>query len=222
MDNIFYNSEILFIEYMDILKSPYIKLMQIIQNNDKMEDIFDFSQITGLGELELYEWSIHRKNRNPLKELLKNPDISDLELDNLFHMLMHTDDRLFELSVPLYIYSVIPMLYYQKMVKRIMVYYEHESQFIRNDISKIVDGYSPEFVSGDFEDIVRDMPIDVTYILSDIDKITALININRLDFSTVIIPQEYRYNKKNMVDYKLDFTKLDKTHVYKYGFMKTM
>ena len=42
-----------------------------------------------------------------------------------------------------------------------------------------------------------------------------------LEFSSVILPIEYRYNKKNMHDFKIDFSEKLKNTVFKVSFMRT-
>lgn len=220
--NIFYNSEVLFIEYRDIIKSPEIILLQIIRNNDKLAEILDFSPITNLSEIGLYEWYINRKNKNVLKELCMRSDISDDDLDELLHQQLMVDDRLYTLAYPLSFTTSINMILKQKIVNKVIFYTEYECPFIKSDISDIVDGSNFEVVSGDFSKAIKDIPVDTTYILSDIDKIETIQEVKGIAFSTIIVPQEYRYNKINMIDYKVNFEELNKDNIFKYGFMKVL
>ena len=79
-DDIFQNTECLFIEYDDVLKSPMFSLLNIIKDRESVKKIFDMTEFDGLTSNELYEWYVERESKNMFKYL----DLLDDSLTNIF------------------------------------------------------------------------------------------------------------------------------------------
>lgn len=219
MSNLFYNSEYLFIEYNDIIKAPSIRLLQLCKLNPMLRDIMDFSIIDLLNYEGLCEWYKYRKNRNPFKELMyNNINISDDELDEILYCELNTDYRFFDYSDELVFTKALNIIIRQKLVKNILIYSEKECANIKTDINNLF-GTHVFYKYGEFKNIIETIPNDTTFILSDINKVNIIKDNNKLNFSTIIIPNDYRYNKLNMNDFKIDFVELNKDYVFKYGFI---
>ena len=81
-NTIFLNSDYIVIEYIDIIKSPYIVLLNHIRRNKRIREILNLEEIDNLGEDGLIEWYINRKHQNFLIDLCRYPDrISESDLD---------------------------------------------------------------------------------------------------------------------------------------------
>ena len=66
------------------------------------------------------------------------------------------------------------------------------------------------------------MGASATYVFSDITKVNVLEESGKLYLSSIMIPAEYRYNKKNFYDYKVDFDKMRENTVFKYNFFSAL
>lgn len=220
-DTIFYNSQCLFVEYNDVIKMPLFVLLLILKDNDSMKEIFDISELTSLSLSELYEWYINRRNINFLKDLplrIPKESLPDSFFDDTINGLLNLSDGLYgkdsELSFANVLRSVIAK---EKLVKKIIVYDKNDNNYIRNDLIDMC-GEKVQFLYGDFRDIAETIPQDSTYVFSDINKINILADMNKLNFSSVIIAAGYRYNKIDANNYKVNFDMLDTKFTFKHSF----
>ena len=70
-DSIFKNADYIVIEYIDMVKSPYLLLLNAMRRNDKIREILKLEQVDNLDDISLYEWYINRKHQNFLIDLMK-------------------------------------------------------------------------------------------------------------------------------------------------------
>ena len=57
MENtIFYNADYIVVEYIDLIKSPYLLLLDQIRKNPKINEIMNIDEIDFLSDDGLYEW----------------------------------------------------------------------------------------------------------------------------------------------------------------------
>lgn len=214
MMNLFYNSEVLFVEYLDILKAPQYYLLDIISNSDKLSDILDVSQIQGLKDIGKVEWYLNRKHFNIFEELQREEIPKDV-LDKMLYTYLSFDNRLIQYANKLKFFNAIDAVIKQKLVKKIVIYLPYEDKSIEKDFEEFKFNFT--FMYGDFKECVKELNSDATYVISDIDKVNQLNEIGKLQLSSVMIPREYRYNKINMKDFKIDFTELNKEVIFKYA-----
>ena len=75
-------------------------------------------------------------------------------------------------------------------------------------------------MNGKFEDLVKIIPQDSTYVFSDIEKVNDLVKMNRLNLSCVLIANGLRYNfmENDSSKLKVDLEELSKKYIFKYSF----
>ena len=71
-----------------------------------------------------------------------------------------------------------------------------------------------EILTGDIVDALKKVPDDSTYAFSDITNVNALEYVGKLQYSSIIIPQEYGYNVDDG-KFIIDFDLLRKEAVFK-------
>ena len=74
-DTLFYNSQCLFIEYHDVLKSPWLILLNVVKNNEDLNRVFDMSEIKNLDGQ--YDWIASWRNSEYYKKMggFNNKDV---------------------------------------------------------------------------------------------------------------------------------------------------
>ena len=72
----------------------------------------------------------------------------------------------------------------------------------------------------DFNEIIDIAGHNSTYFLSDINKIYMLKDKGKLEMSSITLPYEYRYNKKNLTEFNIDFKSLFEEHPFKLSYMR--
>lgn len=217
--NIFFNSECVFIEYYDIIKSPWYVLLSVIAQNEKIKEILDLSQIEYLDSNGLYEWYVNRNNRNFLEDLHGKKYLPDL--DTLLEVLME-NKVFYETDTKLNTVRVVNTILEQKLTKELIIYTEKENQFVKDDIERLFPKKNIKYLYGEFREILKQIPSDTTYFLSDFNKVIDLSEENHLNFSSLVLPYDYSYNfyinEKNEKVPNIDFTYLGKDHIFKYTF----
>lgn len=222
-DTMFYNSQCIFVEYNDIIKIPWFALLYAIHNDENMEKMFDLSEIKDLEHQCLLEWYMQRKHRNFYRDLKVKPEfqnqIDDKFYDELLINQLSSSDFFYRIDTELLFAQVLRMLTttQKSLVKRIVIYNEYEDRYIKKDIDILFNNCA-EFISGDFRNAIKDIPVDSTYVLSDISKINILIEENKIDFSDILIVNGFRYNYDDNLKLKIDFDKLTNEHIFKYEF----
>lgn len=217
-NTIFYNADYIVVEYIDLIKSPYLILLDMIRRNPRMKEILKIEEIEFLNDAALYEWYLNRKHQNFFFDLNKYPD--QISNDALAAIL---DDQL-SLSLNFYKQSkALPMLASLKAMKTkkicrdIIIYHPHKNFHAKNDLDSIL---HEDFIwMTRFEDVMKKAGSNSTYFLSDIHHIEEMKNAGVLKMSSVTLPIEYRYNKKNMTDFDIDYEELMKETPFKLSYM---
>lgn len=222
MDNntIFYNADYIVIEYIDMLKSPYLILLNYIRKNDKIREILKLETIDHLDDISLYEWYINRKHMNFLIDLNRYPDkISDEEMDEILEAQMNITPAWYRNASQLLLYPLLGIFGNQKIAKNIIIYHPHDNNFVKEDIERTTD---LKFIYvKDFKDAMDIAKENSTYFISDVRKLDLMKEHGCLSLSSVTLPIEYRYNKKNMTDFNFDFSELYKDNPFKLSYMRT-
>ena len=104
------------------------------------------------------------------------------------------------------------------LVPKVLIYYPYENDIIKRDIEKTFLNPDIQFVSGDISDVLKEVPNDSTYIFSDISNILILEELGKIDMSSIIIPEDYDYNKTEEGEYILDLESMQSDHVFKLNF----
>lgn len=219
--SLFLNSECMFVEYHDIIKCPWYILLSLISQNQKIKPILDLTEIEYLDSNGLFEWYCNRKNRNFLQDLAidkNNPE----EFDKILSVLMN-NEIFYSIDTKLNAVNSIKIAIKQRMVKNVIIYSEEENEYIRDDIKHIFGNISNiKYRHGDFREVLKDIPIDTTYMLSDFNKIIIMAEENRLNYASLVLPYDFSYNfiindKDERVSI-IDLTYLGKDHLFKYAF----
>lgn len=218
-DTLFYNSHCLFVEYMDLIKTPWFVLLNLCRQNEKLKSILDITPIEDFSLDALFEWYMNRKNRNIFYELLFNKDVDLEEMDLLVKSQLEISPIFFTLDTALTVVPAINKILRENIIKEVIVYSEYYNQFMEEDIKQVFfENKKVKYRHGNLKDVLRSIPIDTTYFLSDIEKIIALEETNHLDMASIILPYEYRYNKNEKGEWNIDLEYLAKNHIYKLSF----
>lgn len=206
-EGVFLNSKCLFIEYEDVLKSPMFSYLYIMKDQEFFRNFFDISELQDLSMDELYEWYLHRDSKNIFYSL---------ELSDEFYERI-PEEKMDELRADLYIKSyeeagavikstgelnfakVLHALLDEKgnggLVKDILVWHPFYVEGIAEDLKEKY-GTRVKFVYGNFIDVIKENKVteDSTFIFSDMYHILDLEEAGIIDFSSIIIADEYWYN----------------------------
>ena len=219
-DSIFLNADYIVIEYIDIVKSPYLMLLGSMRKNDRIREILKLEQVDNLDDISLYEWYINRKHQNFLIDLNRYPDqISNEDLDVLLDDQLGITPIFYEYANLLSIGSLLALKWSDKLAKDIIIYHPHNNNYAEKNLNNI---FNREFhFMNNFDDVMDLAKSNSTYFLSDINKINTMKEKDILKLSSITLPIEYRYNKKNMNDFKIDFEELFKENPFKLSYMRT-
>lgn len=222
-NEMFLNSQCLFIEYTDIIKSPYIILLyMMIQNPESFEAYYEVNRFRGFDVNALSEWYTNRSMQNPFSELLLpelKKDIPLSEIDSFVNNQILAVPDLIKTSPLLNFASVVSQVPIGKdgIVKKVVIWYPFENEVIRDDLYDKL-GESISFVTGELENALEEVPSDSTYVFSDITNIEILIDKNKLNQSSVLIPSDYKYNYIEDDLLKIDYQKYLDESLFKLGF----
>lgn len=220
-DKIFMNADCLFVEYYDILKCPWYVLLTVINQNEKLRPILDIDQVAYMNNDAQFEWYCNRKNRNFLFDLAKAP-FDKVNYDEILSILMK-NKIFYDIDSTLNAKEAIDIALRQKQVKEVIIYAEENNQFIKDDVQRLFPKYNNvKFRCGNFEDVLKDIPVNSSYMLSDINKVITMADCGKLTMASVIIPYDFAYNY--VIDEKgkkvpaVNFEYLGKDHLFKVHF----
>lgn len=221
-DRLFQNTTCVFIEYTDTIGLQWFTFLSFFRNNDKVTEIFKTDEIRYLTTHALLNYYFNREYRNPLACLLKDESIIEMEkLDKLLNDLVNENEIFFNVDLDSFLVPIIVNLLDNSLIKELRIYYPEENEFVENDI-KHKFGDKAKLVTGNLEDAISDTPDDTTYFFSDVMNILVLEELDKLNYSAIMIPDTYRYNytddskEKFLVD--LDY--LSSKYIFKWGTYK--
>lgn len=237
-DTPFLNSDLLFVEYFDVIKSPLFILFSSAIENDALNMIFDLSEFKDKSVEELYEWYVKRKRVNlfhnlPIKEdayvdIFQSDDDKLMEwIDEIIEGGLNNIPELcngYELNFQ---YTLHHINKDRKILKRVIVYTPFYSETILKDLSTTF-GDGVEYVYGDIDSVLQSEKFNITsnstFVFADAGNVYALENANLLDYSSILIADKYGYNYNNYTDEfpKYDFLKLRKEHIFKLDFFNNI
>lgn len=217
-ESIFLNADCVVVEYIDLIKSPYYILLNVIRQNPRMKEILKIEKIEYLDDAALYEWYINRKHQNFFYDLNKFPNrISKKQLADILDDQMRATNRFYTDCKALPMMGSLKAMKSHQVAKEIIIYHPHNNFHAKNDLE---DTLQETFTwCTRFEDAMKKAGANSTYFLSDISHIEEMKKAGVLKFSSVTLPVEYRYNKKNMKDFNLDYEKLMETDPFKLSYM---
>lgn len=221
--NFFLNSECLFIEYNDLLGLPLFLFLYPLRRNTRMMELFRLDKIQLLSNEELFFWYLNRKNINPLFDLLQPiVKFTPEELNTFVLKEIGNPDAMSLFVYPydsLSINKFLERMIAEEFVSKIVIYYPTKNPNMEMEIRGFF--YDPkgriQFQYGSFKEVAKELPTDTTFLLSDIMHVQELIEINHLEFSSIGIPYEYRYNFDDAGELKLPIQEFQKDILFKFN-----
>ena len=216
----FASSSVLFVEYHDIIKSPWLLMLYSEHAEDAMAQVLNTMQIRYLDNMGIYEWYKNRKNRNPLAELDPLNKYTEGEINQLLESVMNASDDFYTNAEPLEFVGALRFIASQKLCQRMVIYSEKYEKGIERDISSDQNlvNLGLEYVYGDIPSVIKDFSPDCTYVLSDITKLQILNECGRLNFASVMIASDYRYNYTDIHQTpKVDIKSIFRDNIIKYS-----
>lgn len=210
------NSKALFIEYYDIIEIPSFYLLYTLihmDTNTDLSKIMDFSELRYLSKEELMEYYIKRNYKNIFKgRLTVNTNENELE------RILLDDTHLFGRSF-LPFRNAVDMFKKSSIVNNIYLWTPYKNNVLMDHIPHVFnqthDKTNIKYVYGDLEKVLQEVNPDCTYVFSDIQNVTKLHQINRLNYASIVIPLEFRYNYDERAELAIDLDEIGKDTVYK-------
>ena len=228
IDGVFLNSKSLFCEYHDIIKSPYFFFLNLITENlDKFSGRVDTELLDGLDLESLCELYCGRKYQNVLMDII-HPSLKGKipvsVLDEFINSEIERIELIVKRSPILAMGRVIQELIRDKkagIVKNFFIYNRYPNKSIENDLMDIFDE-DVKFLTGELEDVLKEVPDDSTYVFSDITNISVLAECNKLNYSSIMIPYDYSYNKNSEGEYLIKIDEYMKKYLFKLDFFNAL
>lgn len=229
-NNLFYNSELLFIEYDDIIKSIPFAIMEVVSVYPRLiEKVCDAAVFEGFTINSLYEFYVNRKEQNIFKRFLKDEykSFDDSKIDELyipFLDILKTTPSILkslpELNFSMVLHDLFKLTDYNKLAKKILIWTPIYHDIYKDSINELF-GNKVSYVHGNLEDVLKDQPTDSTYVFSNINNMNIIDKMDRISMSSFIVPYEYEYNfvmKDEERVSKVDISELSSKHAMKFNY----
>lgn len=199
-DQLFINSKALVIEYNDVLRAQWFGILTCLTSTDAVKDYFDTSILAGMDSTELFEWYVMRKHQNFLMDLPCRYEFPDEETkqtvcDNFLFGIGQLN-QLYGLDLTLNFHDIFTNLIGdgKGLIKHYYIYGGTQKDPLME--AQIRQDYkiSADFLYGDFGKALEGINKDATYVLSDIEKVSALVDTGRIECASVLIADGFRYN----------------------------
>lgn len=225
--DMYLNSECLFIEYNDVLRSPLYSLLKLISKIDKLRAVLNLSIFDNYNDLELYEWYINRKHNNfyydiPLTDITKQPPESFF--DEMLTKELLNIPELYETAPILSMSEVVKTLLTtgKSLIKHVIVYNNYDNPNVKKDIAVLFPRLNVEYAAGNILQVLSKIPNNSTFVFSDIMKVQAMVDIEKINFSSILIPAGLRYNYDDKLNLKINLEELSESFTFKYNFFKNV
>ena len=216
---IFQNSECIFVEYNDCIQMPWFTFLTFFVKNEKMQEYFDIEYMKQLSIPALMDYYLNREHINPLIDLIKDESKVDAsKLDDFIYEQIESNEIFFSQSMGTHIVPIVNNLLKTALVKKVVVYYPHDCEFVRKDIEDKFVGQA-EFMFGEIEDVIKELPQDTTYIFSDATNVLLLEELGKLDFSAFLLPNNFKYNfvDDNKEEFVVNIKYLEEKYTFKWA-----
>ena len=164
------STDVIFIDYIDIIRAPWVKLFEYIHDNrEDLEEFFEFENMPK-DKRSILAWSLIRENVNGLYDF----GADDYPFDDI---LLTAEDQipdLYEESELLEIGNFVDMVAARKTTKSVYLYTEYYDSRIDHDINSHFTEGKIHYVYGDFYDIIEEVR-PTFFILNDISQVNALL-----------------------------------------------
>ena len=222
-ERFFMNSECIVFEYNDLLGIPWCMFLYALRLNAKMRRIFHIENIEYLSNEELFFWYINRDHINPLEDLLIDKDFIDSK--TLLEFLQTETAKPEAKSLYVTPYNMLSMnkflerLLAEDFAQKIIIWSPIKNENIVQEIRGTFFDQKRilSFEFGPLKDFVPSLTQDITFVFSDIRHVQELLEIKRLDFSSIAIPYEYSYNYGENDNLLLPITEMQKQNLFKFN-----
>jgi len=206
-------NEIFFIMYEDIIKTFKFHILKKLLTTDLREGYdgyIDFSKIENKSDDELMTLTMTATDKNILKYLA----LKKFDFDATYIDLYLNNKDIIKKSQLLSFGNSIRLLLPQKFVNKIYIYNKYRDDDIYKDIYDIYSSKKITFTYGDFDDVIEAIHKKeriTTYVLNDVTLINNLIDSNRIQYRTVLVPSYgYNYTVDNTGKVTLRINEIDK------------
>lgn len=184
-------SDIIFMDYIDIIRTPWVSVCKFILNNKQVfGDFFNLENIPNTAD-KVKAWSVIRNNINPLYSFTKD----DFVLDDMLIQIMNDIDDLYDSDeTRCDMAHFIDAMSALPTTKGVYVYTPFYDSRIDYDLREHF-RYGPiQYVYGEFFDVIQEVKPN-TLFLNDISKVEALVtdNMNLIKGSTILVTK-HLYN----------------------------
>lgn len=218
-DSIFQNAKCLFIEYYDVMRAPWLVLTRHIAEHHILDDVLDMSETSGWQDGGWLEWYANRPYRNPLRCFPSECTGEALD-DILDRMMDNTEIINHELTLTFYgvLYKLVTL---SNVAEQIVVYTPTYHNAIQNEIYTNI-GHGVEYVTGKIEEVLETIPTDTTYVFSDVNLITVLEKLGRIQFSSIILASGFAYNAHKDGTALIDFKSLFDKYIFRFSMFESL
>ena len=191
--NFLVDDGVLFVEFDDIIKSVSLSLSLILSKLKTPDNLLlDVDLIKSYDLTAMMEWYRFRENRNIIKELSKVKG-TDENFESILSLLLNKYDIIYDCSQILKGTDLVAVALEHQICDEIVIYSDYTNNHYVKECTKMF-GDNITIVGGDFEDAVRNIPYNTTYVLSDINKVDKLFELNKLNCTSILLPIDYKYN----------------------------
>lgn len=225
-DAVFLNSKAVFVEYADLVRPIYITILKTLSVGEPIKEYpdftLDFSEIIGLDDEALDNWYVGRKYKNLLMNFVVEEDRENVRMADLEMILdknIEIVPDVLKIASELSVVQALHILFKSDngLCKKGIIWYPYDNKAILEDIQELFSDVADciEIKMGPIAEALKEVPDDATYIFSDITNIGVLEDVGKLDYSSVIVAEEYGYNAENG-EFIVDIDKMRENHVFKF------
>ena len=201
--------EIMLVEYIDTIKCPSAGILNLIKKDyvNELKGLIDINKLQRMDFKNIQRYVIERPTKNILDYIKTN----DFNTNEIYKALYNAYDTIY-MDLPLMaIGSSIYFLSKQKFTEKIYLFSEEYDKKIEYDIKEhFCELDNVYYVAGDFKSILNSIESPTSYILSDIDKVKTIIDMEKIEFTEIMIAQ-YGYNysiKDSIMSIKGNYDKM--------------
>ena len=184
-------SDIIFMDYIDIIRTPWIGVCKfILDNKDVFENFFYLENIPNTAD-KVKAWSVIRNNVNPLYSFTKD----DFDLDAMLIDIMNDIDDLYDSDeTKCDMAHFVDAMSALPTTKAVYIYTPYYDSRIEYDLHEHFRYGAIQYVYGEFFDVIQEVKPN-TIFLNDISKVEALVtdNIELIKGSTLLVTK-HLYN----------------------------
>jgi hypothetical protein len=226
-DGIFLNSKSIFVEYMDLVRPLYMIALKAFAAGPEIRDygmfLLNLKEVHGMNDEDLTNWYIDRSRRNLLANFMTEEAIATIgvrQLDLMLDKNIESVPELIDGATMLNMGQVLLNLFANDnlLVKKGYIWYPYKNEAVLKDMKMVFSNILQyvEILMCPIEEALQKVPEDSTYCFSDITKIGLLEDMEKLDYSSIIVPVEYGYNAQDG-HFIMDISEMQKRHPFKFN-----